>query len=59
MFVDVTDLNPNGAAGAAVAGPHGYTIGLTICAVVGVAGAVIAHHTLVEPESIGVPTFAD
>jgi MFS family permease len=46
-------------AGAAGLGAEGYPIGFAVFAVIGVAGAVIAHHSLLIPPPALVPAYAD
>jgi hypothetical protein len=46
-------------AAAAGLGAQGYTIGFAACALLGIAGAVIAHRSLLSPPPVLVPTLAD
>jgi hypothetical protein len=46
-------------AAAAGLGAPGYTIGFATCAVIGIAGAVIAHRSLLSPPPLLVPALAD
>ena len=46
-------------AGAAGLGAEGYPIGFAIFAAIGVAGAVVAHHSLLIPPPVLVPAYAD
>jgi len=46
-------------AAAAGLGAHGYTMGFATCAAIGIAGAVIAHRSLLTPPPLLVPALAD
>ena len=46
-------------AGAAGLGPEGYPIGFAVFAIMGIAGAVIAHHSLLAPPPARVPAFVE
>jgi MFS family permease len=45
-------------AGAAGIGSQGYPIGFAVCALIGVAGATVAHHSLRTPPPALVPALA-
>jgi cyanate permease len=46
-------------AGAAGLGAQGYPIGFAVFAVIGVAGAVVAHHSLLSPPPVVLPAYAE
>ena len=46
-------------AAAAGLGVEGYPIGFALCALIGIAGAVIAHRSLLSPPPVLVPALAD
>ena len=46
-------------AGAAGLGAAGYPIGFAVCALIGIAGAIVAHRSLLRPPPALLPVFAD
>jgi hypothetical protein len=46
-------------AGAAGLGPEGYPIGFAVFAIMGIAGAVIAHHSLLTPPPARFPALIE
>jgi cyanate permease len=46
-------------AGAAGLGAEGYPIGFAVFAIIGIAGAVVAHHSLLISPAAAVPAYAD
>ena len=46
-------------AGAAGLGTEGYPMGFAVCALIGIAGAIVAHRSLLRPPPALLPVFAD